>query len=74
MIKKSLCSIAGAIIVLILGMIIMKPINIWYADAYLGGEDHTGWIFSINVYVLWPLFIGSGLILGYFVNKKYLSK
>ena len=74
MIKKSICLITGALVVFILGAAIMKPINVWYADAFLGGEDHIGHIFKFNVYVLWPLFIISGLILGRFINKKYLTK
>ena len=73
MFKKPIFFFLGVIIVFILGVTIMAPINEWYADKFLGGEDHTGQIAKFNMLILWPLFIITGLFLGHYSYKKYLT-
>ena len=74
MIKKIISIILGAIIIFAVGSAFMYPINIWYADNFLGGEDNTGKIFKFNVFILWPIFVVLGGFLGNKVHKKYLTK
>jgi len=74
LIKKIIPIISGAIIIFSMGTAFMYPINIWYADKFLGGEDHTGKIFRFNVFILWPIFIALGGFFGNKVHKKYLTK
>lgn len=73
MIKKILFSVVGAAVVFILGAAIMYPINIWYADRFLGGEDHTGRIFEFNVFIAWPIFLLLGATLGIMIYRKRLT-
>ena len=74
MLKKVISIMVGVIAIFAVGTMIMIPINIWYADTYLGSEDHTGQIFRFNVYLLWPIFVISGAWLGHFIHKKYLTQ
>lgn len=71
MIKKILYIMFGSIVIFIIGAILMYPINLWIGDNFFGGEDHSGQIFSFNVYILWPFFIIFGGFIGHKVYKKY---
>ena len=73
MFKKALFAFFGVAIAFIIGSVIMVPINTWFADTYLGGEDHTGQIARFNMFILWPTFIAAGFFLGNYTYKKYLT-
>ena len=64
MMRKVIYIVIGAILILLIGVLIMYPINIWWADNFLGGKDDSGQVFKLNVFVLWPLFLILGGVLG----------
>ena len=64
MMRKVIYIVIGAILVFLIGVLIMYPINIWWTDNFLGGKDDSGQVFKLNVFVLWPLFLILGGVLG----------
>jgi len=72
--KRIIFTAAGAILMFVLGVAIMVPVNIWYADTYLGGEDCAGNLWRLNTYMLWPIFLIVGAFLSNLAYKKFLTK
>jgi hypothetical protein len=71
--KKVLFRVSGIAVVFVIGSVIMAPINVWYADKYLGGEDHIGRIARFNMLIVWPTLLMAGFFLGNYIHKRYMA-
>jgi len=53
--KRAIFIILTVFLVFVAGVIIIKPVNIWSTDVFLGGEDHHGRISAFNIRVHYSL-------------------
>ncbi len=70
--KRTLYILLSSFITLILGAILLIPVNewIWEAKGLKGGYDDEMKMFDVLVFIEWPILIIAGGILGNYLYKK----
>ncbi len=73
--KKIFIILAGMLFTLIVGTLILYPLNEWYWNykGYEGGYDDEMRMFNMLLYYEWPILIIVGAVVSNILFKKYLS-
>jgi len=73
--KKLFFIFMGTVLTLIIGTLILYPINRWYWDykGYEGGYDDEMRMLNILLYYEWPTLIVIGVVVSNLLFKKYLT-